>query len=687
MTANVYKFIQHDGSPIAVKVFKNKDEDANWIHEANIECYNEYIAMRTFESCKYIINTLGYSLGTHTTYPPLIWQPLYTCDLSSLRHNDEFCKKFLFSSNWQSKTIGNRLFCINLIQKLAKSIFYAIYEMEKKRYINTDIKTKNMFVNYPTNENGDIIIFNKNKNENDDYDVSQFEFIMGDLGGVIKLPSRDSNNLNRNGMENIKVTYTLSNSAPEILRESKISYQTPMWSAGCVIFEFIFGIKPFYNKNDEITIDNVIHGDIIISNWKNYTNEINPILTHLLSKLFEINDDKRLSAYQALNHPFCKTIFNLDSLKSSNDYNYNNHNRCHDKSKHLANIDHINIYIDDVDDVDDVAVVTDVSENFDNDVNYSKHMERLRNTLEMCKGGKFSQHGSCFSCFSCFSCLSQLSRISRANGKLSHYAHALNGDGCFIHDKNYPKMQEFSDGKNNVCHCSECECVKFTECSKFSTRRVYINAENTKNRRLNENENEKQNWNNQNGNENENYSSNREKNNKKMAASDVEYIGDNIDNIDDMNVNYDNKAKYNRDPHCSCWECWLSLSGDHHHDHHDHSFGDGCYNKSNFNYNYNDKNNEIDIGDEQEYKYQHMHGDDYNYKSHTLHKSGKSHISHKSQMLQLNDSTTIVTSNLEKSKDNDKTANLKGKKKIMNNFKRLFSRGRGKSGKGEKLTQ
>jgi serine/threonine protein kinase len=40
--------------------------------------------------------------------------------------------------------------------------------------------------------------------------------------------------------------------APEVLFENEINCQADMWSLGCVLYEMVYGLSPFYSENNDI---------------------------------------------------------------------------------------------------------------------------------------------------------------------------------------------------------------------------------------------------------------------------------------------------------------------------------------------------------------------------------------------------------------------------------------------------
>ena len=108
--------------------------------------------------------------------------------------------------------------------------------------------------------------------------------------------------------------------APEVLKK-QYNEKCDTWSIGVVLFMLITGVPPFDGKNDKDIILSIQKGKYDKNNKKllNYSKDVQD----LLSKLLEVNVDKRLSSYEALNHPWFKNYcgrslysnFNIDDIK------------------------------------------------------------------------------------------------------------------------------------------------------------------------------------------------------------------------------------------------------------------------------------------------------------------------------------------------------------------------------------
>lgn len=90
--------------------------------------------------------------------------------------------------------------------------------------------------------------------------------------------------------------------APEVINLIPYDTQCDMWSFGVLIYVLLCGYPPFYGDNDEQLFDSIKHAD-----YEFHTPEWDPISSSakdFLSKIFITNPAKRMTAKQALTHPW-----------------------------------------------------------------------------------------------------------------------------------------------------------------------------------------------------------------------------------------------------------------------------------------------------------------------------------------------------------------------------------------------
>ena len=91
--------------------------------------------------------------------------------------------------------------------------------------------------------------------------------------------------------------------APEVL-DKKYGQECDLWSAGVILYMFIVGHAPFEGASDRIIMEKVKNGKYPRTDerWNNASKEVKD----LISKLLVIDPKQRLSAIQALKHPWFK---------------------------------------------------------------------------------------------------------------------------------------------------------------------------------------------------------------------------------------------------------------------------------------------------------------------------------------------------------------------------------------------
>mmetsp|Transcript_32296 Transcript_32296/g.23355 ORF Transcript_32296/g.23355 Transcript_32296/m.23355 type:complete len:145 (-) Transcript_32296:47-481(-) len=108
--------------------------------------------------------------------------------------------------------------------------------------------------------------------------------------------------------------------APEMLQEdAKFSYSVDWWALGCVLYELLVGIPPFFDRTSKLKLINKINNfDVVFP--KKYTGiNISPCCQDLISKLLNKDKHKRLGAkggsQEVLAHEFFEEICEADLLR------------------------------------------------------------------------------------------------------------------------------------------------------------------------------------------------------------------------------------------------------------------------------------------------------------------------------------------------------------------------------------
>lgn len=118
--------------------------------------------------------------------------------------------------------------------------------------------------------------------------------------------------------------------APEVLKKQKYNNKADLWSLGVILFELLFGMKPFKGNDTYEILRKIEYNAIKFPASKNLSENV----IDLLSKLLNIDPKKRIGMKELKKHPFIieaindldETIyydalstFDISSNKSSDD--------------------------------------------------------------------------------------------------------------------------------------------------------------------------------------------------------------------------------------------------------------------------------------------------------------------------------------------------------------------------------
>lgn len=90
--------------------------------------------------------------------------------------------------------------------------------------------------------------------------------------------------------------------SPELLMASSYNEKIDCWAAGILMYELLTGTRPFNHPDSRIVINMIVEGNIRYPEelWSGISAEA----MHLVKSLLQRNPDERLSADQALQHPW-----------------------------------------------------------------------------------------------------------------------------------------------------------------------------------------------------------------------------------------------------------------------------------------------------------------------------------------------------------------------------------------------
>ncbi|KAL7539324.1 hypothetical protein ACHAXR_009181 [Thalassiosira sp. AJA248-18] len=105
--------------------------------------------------------------------------------------------------------------------------------------------------------------------------------------------------------------------APEVLRKN-YDKACDLWSVGCTAFVLLGGYPPFRGKNNDETHKFILQGRYVFhqEKWKNVSHEAKEFINRLL----ELDTAKRMTAEEAMNHPWIVRYNNADVVMRVDTY-------------------------------------------------------------------------------------------------------------------------------------------------------------------------------------------------------------------------------------------------------------------------------------------------------------------------------------------------------------------------------
>lgn len=90
--------------------------------------------------------------------------------------------------------------------------------------------------------------------------------------------------------------------APETILEDLISQAVDLWACGVILFILLAGYPPFWSSSDEKLLLSILKGHYTMPSpyWDNVSNEAKD----LVQRLLVVEPRQRLTASEALNHPW-----------------------------------------------------------------------------------------------------------------------------------------------------------------------------------------------------------------------------------------------------------------------------------------------------------------------------------------------------------------------------------------------
>jgi calcium-dependent protein kinase len=243
-----------------------------------------------------------------------------------------------------------------------KQILSAVSYCHKLKIIHRDLKPEN------------ILIYKKNKNGFNTIKIIDF--------GTAIIFNKKINDKSLTG----SIYYI----APEVLSKNRnYTEKCDVWSCGIIMYILLTGLPPFNGETDEEIVTKIMNGRF---NMEKYPWPI--ISSHakdLIHKLLEFDSNKRISAEEALNHPWfeCKEVKSEDNsglykIKNPNKlinnlikYKSDNVLRC----AIIAYLVHNNIQLEQVHEA--IKLFNKIDKNGDGQISKEELSKGLENTLKL----------------------------------------------------------------------------------------------------------------------------------------------------------------------------------------------------------------------------------------------------------------------------------------------------------------
>lgn len=155
----------------------------------------------------------------------------------------------------------------NIIRQVLAGIAYC----HKRKVVHRDLKPENLLMDKDVNNPKITII---------DFGTAGF------LQGEDKLTER------------VGTTYYI---APEVIKKN-YDHMCDIWSIGVILYVLLCGYPPFSGASDQQILDAVEKGEYEMSSQE--WNDISDDAKNLVSQMLELDTSKRITAENALNHPW-----------------------------------------------------------------------------------------------------------------------------------------------------------------------------------------------------------------------------------------------------------------------------------------------------------------------------------------------------------------------------------------------
>ena len=180
-----------------------------------------------------------------------------------------------------SRGTYSELDAANLVRKLVEALAY-LHDLD---IVHRDLKPENLLL----------------KSTDNDVDVKVADFGLSKILGAAAMTQTACG--------------TPGYVAPEILRGSGYGKEVDMWSVGVITYILLCGFPPFYNENIPLLFESILKCDFDYP--ADYFDDITDAALDFIDALLIGSPGKRLTAHEALGHPWLKTAAPNKPLKIS----------------------------------------------------------------------------------------------------------------------------------------------------------------------------------------------------------------------------------------------------------------------------------------------------------------------------------------------------------------------------------
>ncbi|KAK9766788.1 MAPK-activated protein kinase Srk1 [Basidiobolus ranarum] len=202
----------------------------------------------------------------------------------------------------------------HVITQVAEGIYYL---HEEKGVVHRDIKPENLLfepipMKSSTEKPASVDRFDEEK-------VDEGDFIEGVGGGgigVVKIADFGLSKVIWN-KDTMTPCGTVGYTAPEIVKDEGYSKAVDMWALGCVLYTMLCGFPPFYDDDIKVLTEKVARGYYsFLSPW---WDDISDSAKDLVSRLLDVNPERRYTINQLLAHPWIKVKKSVQFEPTVND--------------------------------------------------------------------------------------------------------------------------------------------------------------------------------------------------------------------------------------------------------------------------------------------------------------------------------------------------------------------------------